>query len=264
MYIQGTQSALATRMIYVRDLLRELVVRDIKLRYKRSVLGITWAMITPLIQILIFTFLFNKVLPLNIPHYTEFVFCGVLSWTWFQSSLYLAAGSIVDNRDLVRRPGFPIAVLPVVTVATNMIHYILALPVLVVFLLRDGGTIGLVFLAIPVVMIVQFIFTLGLSYLIAAAHVLLRDTQHLLSVALTLLFYLTPVFYTIDRVPAKYLPIYQFNPMNHILQAYRDIIIAGQLPAAMPLLIVSVTSVLLLFVGYAIFRQTSDLFVEEL
>jgi lipopolysaccharide transport system permease protein len=252
------------QLTYVRDLLRELVVRDLKLRYKRSVMGITWAMINPLFQILIFTFLFNKVLPLNIPNYTEFVFCGVLSWTWFQSSLFLASSSIVDNRDLVRRPGFPTAVLPAVTVATNMIHYLLALPVLLIFLLRDGGTINLTFFALPVVMLVQFMFTLGLSYLIAAAHVTFRDTQHLLSIFLTMLFYLTPVFYTTRSVPADYQVIYQVNLMSLLVQFYRDIIVDGQLPAALPLLIVTLISVLLLAVGYSVFHRASDYFVEEL
>lgn len=252
------------RLEYVRDLLRELVVRDIKLRYKRSILGITWAMINPLIQILIFTFLFNKVLPLNIPRYTEFVFCGVLAWTWFQSSMFLAASSIVDNRDLVRRPGFPAAVLPVVTVATNMIHYLLALPVLLFFLLRDGGGLNLSALALPAVMGVQFVFTLGLCYLIAAAHVAFRDTQHLLSVLLTLMFYLTPVFYTTANVPAQYLPIYQLNPMSHLLQAYRDIIVEGRLPGGRSMLVVAALSGLLLWVGFSFFSRASDSFVEEL
>lgn len=253
-----------SRLIYVRDLLHELVVRDLKLRYKRSVLGITWALITPLIQILIFTFLFNHVLPLNIPHYTTFVFGGVLAWTWFQSSLFLAASAIVDNRDLVRRPGFPAAVLPVVTVATNLIHYVLALPVLLLFLLHDGGRISPAILALPLVMIIQFSFTLGLSYLIAAAHVTFRDTQHLLSVALTLLFYLTPVFYTTDRVPARYLPLYQLNLMSHLIQFYRAILVSGQLPAIRPLLIVSGISLLILGVGFSVFQHVRDDFVEEL
>lgn len=259
-----TASANGSVLIYVRDLLRELVVRDIKLRYKRSVLGIAWAMITPLIQIIIFTFLFNKVLPLNIPHYTEFVFSGVLAWTWFQSSLFLAASSIVDNRDLVRRPGFPTAVLPAVTVATNMIHYLLALPVLIIFLLRDGGNLSMAFLALPLVMIIQFLFTLGLSYLIAAAHVTFRDTQHLLSVALTLLFYLTPVFYAARSVPANYQFIYQLNLMSHLLQFYRDIIVDGRLPTFGPMLVVALISVGLLVVGYVVFSRASDYFVEEL
>ena len=198
------QLPVASRLIYVRDLLRELITRDLKLRYKRSVLGLLWALVTPLSQLMIFTFLFNRVLPLNIPNYTVFVFCGVLAWNWFNATLYMAAGSIVDNRDLVRRPGFPVAVLPVVTVGTNLIHYLLALPILIVFLLFDGGRITPAFAALPVLIAVQFAFILGLSYLIAAAHVTFRDTQHMLGVILMLLFYLTPVFYSADKIPEQF------------------------------------------------------------
>ncbi len=258
------QLPVASRLIYVRDLLRELITRDLKLRYKRSVLGLLWALVTPLSQLMIFTFLFNRVLPLNIPNYTVFVFCGVLAWNWFNATLYMAAGSIVDNRDLVRRPGFPVAVLPVVTVGTNLIHYLLALPILIVFLLFDGGRITPAFAALPVLIAVQFAFTLGLSYLIAAAHVTFRDTQHMLSIILMLLFYLTPVFYSADKIPEQYQLLYKLNPMAHLLTAYRDVIAGGQLPAFGPLLGVTTVSAIMLLVGFSVFQRASDKFVEEL
>lgn len=254
----------ASRLVYVRDLLRELVTRDLKLRYKRSVLGMAWAVITPLAQIVIFTFLFSRVMPLNIPNYTQFVFCGVLAWSWFQSSMFLAAVSIVDNRDLVRRPGFPVAVLPVVTVATNLVQYLLALPVLIIFLLRDGGGLHPTILALPLVLLVQFILTLGLSYIVAAAYVAFRDIQHILNVGLTLMFYLTPVFYTLDTVPEQYRGVYMLNPMAVLLQSYRDVIVVGVLPSLLPLALVAAASAVLLAVGYSFFRRASDRFVEEL
>ena len=107
------------RLIYVRDLLRELVLRDLKLRYKRSALGIGWSLLNPLAQVLVFTFLFRVVVPLGIPDYHLFVFTGVLAWSWFQQSVVAATGAITDNRELIRQPGFPAAVLPAVTVAAD-------------------------------------------------------------------------------------------------------------------------------------------------
>src|SRR5436190_23207694 len=112
------------QLVYRRDLLRELVGRDLKLRYKRSMLGMAWALINPLMQLVVFTFLFRKVVRLDIPHYSSYVFSGVLAWNWFQTSLYMGAGAIVDNRELIRRPRFPAAVLPAVTISTNLIHYL--------------------------------------------------------------------------------------------------------------------------------------------
>jgi dethiobiotin synthase len=104
---------------YVRDLLRELVLRDLKIRYKRSYLGILWSLVTPLTQVLIFSFLFIRVLPLDIPNYTAFLFVGVLAWSWFATALNSSTGSVANNAGLVRRPGFPVAVLPVLSVATS-------------------------------------------------------------------------------------------------------------------------------------------------
>ena len=127
------------RLIYMRDLLRELVGRDMKLRYKRSVLGIAWTLLNPLTQLLVFLFVFNLLLPLNIPHYSSFLFAGILVWNWFQGSLNQSTGAIVDNRELLRRPGFSAAILPIVTVTSHLIHFLLALPVLLLFLMLEGG-----------------------------------------------------------------------------------------------------------------------------
>ena len=255
---------IAAQLIYARDLLRELVSRDMKIRYKRSMLGIAWTMINPLMQILIFTFLFNRVLPLNIPHYTVFVFCGVLAWNWFQTSLYLAAGGITENRDLVRRPGFPVAVLPVVTVATNMLHFLLSLPILLVCVLIDGLPLSPAVAALPLVLLVQFGLTLGLAYLIAATHVFFRDVQHILSIGLSLLFYLTPIFYTADRVPAEYQQLYLLNPMAQLVAAYRAIFLQGIWPDGGALLGVAIFAVAMFALGYTIFVRASYRFVEEL
>src|SRR6266487_6216185 len=150
-----TQSILR-RVVYARDLLRELVARDMKLRYKRSVLGIVWSMLNPLLQLLVFYFVFGLLLPLNIPHYPSFLFTGVLVWSWFQSSLLCATGAIVDNRELIKRPGFPIAILPTVTVTSHLIHFLLAIPALLICVLLDVGHITIAVIALPIVIVLQF------------------------------------------------------------------------------------------------------------
>jgi lipopolysaccharide transport system permease protein len=252
------------RLIYLRDLLRELVVRDTKLRYKRSILGVAWSLLNPLAQLLVFTFLFRLVLRLDIPNYPSFVFTGVLAWNWFQAALVLATGAITDNRELIKRPGFPAAVLPVVTVTTNLIHFLLALPILLLFIVLGGGRLTSAVLMLPLVILLQFLLVLSLGYLVATFHVTFRDTQHLLSVFLMLLFYLTPVFYDASILPTRYQTLYNLNPMVHLISAYRTILLQGSLPDLRVLLMLGVVVGGLLWLGHAVFTRTSYCFVEEL
>lgn len=253
------------RAAYLIDLLRALVGRELKLRYKRSVLGIAWSLLVPLAQLLVFVFLSRAVLRLDIPNYPLFVFSGLLTWNWFQSSVLLATSSVTDNRTLVRRPGFPAAVLPAVTVMTGLIHYLLGLPVLLGFALATGIPLTLPLLAtLPVLILLQFGLILGLAYLLASLQVTFRDLQHLLGVTLTLLFYLTPVFYSPGNVPAPYRALLDANPLAHLLGALRTVLIDGQWPQWLPLLGLGAAVLGLLALGHAVFTRASRRFVEEL
>lgn len=259
-----TLSPQGQRLIYVRDLLRELVVRDIKLRYKRSVIGIIWSLFNPLAQLLVFNFVFSLVLPLDIPNYATFVFVGLLSWTWFSSSLFQATEAIVNNPDLIRHPGFPPAILPIVTVTTHFIHFLIALPVLFIFLLLADVQLDITLLGLPLLVALQFLFTLGLAYFLAAVHVTFRDTQHLLNISLMLAFYLTPIFYDAGVIPDRYRVLYNLNPMVHIVEAYRAMLIYAQWPHIWPLLLLALLTSVLLFTGYALFVHMSYRFAEEI
>jgi lipopolysaccharide transport system permease protein len=255
---------LGERFVYTRDVLYELVSRDLKVRYKRSVLGIVWSLLVPLAQLAVLYLVFNKLLPLNIPHYTTFLFTGILPWTWFQTSLLSGSGAIVENRDLVRQVGFPVAVLPTVTVISQLIHFLLALPILFAFLVFDGYPLTAALLALPVVIVVQGLFILSLGYIFATFQVRFRDVQYLLGIALFLLFYLTPVFYDGGGLPEGLRPYYGLNPMVHLLNAYRDIFTRGQIPALKPLLAVASVSAAILALSYTGFLRARDRFVEEM
>lgn len=252
------------RLIYVYDLLRELVARDMKLLYKRSVLGVAWTLINPLLQLAVFVFVFQVVLPVAIPRYSSFVFTGLLVWTWFQNSLFQATAVIIANRPLIRQPGFPIAILPVVITTTGLIHFLLALPVSIIFLLIDGVELKPVILFLPILQALQFALTVSLAYLLAALNVTFRDTQHTLGVVLQLFFYLTPVFYDIKNVPTAYQSIYNLNPMVHVVTAYRDVLIQGTQPNWQPLLMIAAVMAVCLPIGLQFFRRQSDRFVEQL
>lgn len=246
------------------DLLRVLVDRDMKLLYKRSALGIAWTLINPLLQLAVFSFVFRSVVPINIPQFSSFAFSGLLIWTWSQTALFQATGLITSNKALIRQPNFPTAILPVVTTMTGLIHFLLALPVLIIFLAVDGVQPSSVLFVLPLLMVIQFVLTVGFAYPLAALNVTFRDTQHTLGVLLQMLFYLTPIFYDLNSVPKEFQPFYQLNPMVPLLEAYRAILLKGTQPDWQVLLIVSLVVAVILPIGLVIFRRQSNTFVEEL
>ncbi len=260
------QNATSSRQqwVHLRDVLCVLVSRDFKLRYKRSVMGIAWSLLVPLAQLWVFYVVFHTILPLNIPNFTSFLFIGILPWNWFQTALLMSSGALVDNRDLVKQVGFPVAILPVVAVLSQAIHFLLSLPILAAFLWFDGFRPSLALISFPLVVLVQFVLTLSLSYVFATIQVKFRDIQHLLGIVLFLMFYVTPIFYDSSAIPADIQPLYRANPLVYLIDAYRAILMRGQFPASPALLVVLGSSALILMVGYAIFMRARNRFVEEL
>jgi lipopolysaccharide transport system permease protein len=251
------------QLIYWRDLLRELVGRDLKSRYQGSALGIFWSLLNPLLQLLVFHFIFRTVLRLDIPRFSSFAFSAMLAWNWFQASLLDASGSMLNSRELVKRPGFPVAILPLVAVTTHFIYYLLALPILMVFLIMGGSPLTPTTLVLPAVLAVQFVLTLGLGYLTAIANVMFRDAHYLLGLLLQLCFFLTPVFYDASAVPPRYQTFYLLNPMAQLVIAYRGILMEARAPDWRSLLILLLLAGGLLGLGLVLFKRTSYRFAEE-
>ncbi len=252
------------QLVYLRDLLHELVIRDMKVRYKHSILGFVWSLLNPLLHMLVFYFIFRLVLSINVPRYSAYVFSGLLVYDWFQNSLFQAADAITGNAELIRRPGFPVVLLPIVTVITNLLHFLLALPALIPLLLIEGGAPGKTILALPIVVLLQFVLTLGLAYLVAGVNVSFRDVQYLLSVLLRLFFFLTPIFYDSAKIPERFLPFYRLNPLVPLVTAYRAVLIEGTQPDWLALLVACLLAVGFLYIGYNVFMRLKYRFVEEL
>ncbi len=251
-------------LIYQRDLMRELVLREMRMQYKHSFMGFTWSLLNPLMHLLVFYFIFRVVLTLDMDRFSSQVFIGLLSWEWLQGGLTQAANVITGNRELVRRPGFNLAILPIVTNVTRMVNFLFSLPILLVILLIENANLGPQLLLLPILMALQFFLILGFSYLVASTNVLFRDTQHLLNVILRLFFFLTPIFYDASLLPDRFGNLYRLNPMVSILEAYRAILI-GDRPLDWGTLIwPALLSLFICVIGYAIFRRVNYRFIEEL
>lgn len=248
---------------YFYDAIITLVGRELRIRYKGSLLGVLWAVLSPLGTVVILQVLFTRILPLNIPNYAAFVYSGLLPWVWFQSAVQSGAAALLDNRDLVRRPFFPRPVLPAVVTSTHFLLYLLALPVLIALLLFDGIALTPYLLLLPVIWLVLVVFILACTILVAALGVLIRDVRHLLDVGMLLWFYLTPIFYDLQQVDQSRARWFALNPMTAPVEAHRAITLYGQAPDWDALGITAALGVVLLIVSLVIFRLLEDAFVEE-
>ena len=252
------------QLAQLRDVVLVLVSRQIKGRYKNTVVGFAWSLISPLLYLLVFYVVFKIAFAVTIPFFATFVFTGVLAWMWVQSALNESVNSITSNAALVSQPGFPTATLPLVAVATQLVNFLIALPALFLIAWIEGAGINALVLLMPLIIGAQFLLILSLAYFVAALNVSLRDTQYALPVLLQLGYYVTPIFYDAANVPAAYRLFLEINPMYHIISGYRALVVTGALPDLMRALYVVAGSSALLFVTRAYFIKASARFLEEL
>ena len=252
-----------------RVLIQSLVSRELKARYRGSALGFLWSFIHPLMLLGVYTFVFTYIFtPMRAEAsgqpYALFLFCGLLPWTWFSSSLSEAVNSLVLGGNLIKKLIFPAEILPVVSVISNMINFLLSLPIYIVFWLIFKGE-GLTWhvLELPLVMAVQFVLTLGFGLFLAAIAVHYRDARDLLTNVLTLWFFASPVIYSRSFIPTNLLWMINLNPMTHILDGYHQVIFEGGLIPWRRLGVTALVSLGVLLVGYLFFDRLRDSFPEE-
>ncbi len=267
-------------LVTYRELIRNLVIRDLKVRYKKSVLGFLWSLANPLLMMLVFTVVFTIMIPNNtIQKFPIFVLCALLPWNWFSTSIMGSIQSIVSNANLVKKVYFPREVLPLSAVLSNMVNFLLALVVLFGMILVFQIPITMWAALLPVVIFTQFLFTLGLGFILSTLNVFYRDTGVIMDVFLLAWFFLTPIFYPIDILPTQRvvlglnLDIHRLvrwvNPMASLIDTYR-LILYGTPDGAPPgqpafdfLLRTLVTALVVLAIGYLVFVRYSRVFGEE-
>ena len=266
-------------LIAYRDLVLQLVVRDLKVRYKGSVLGFFWSLLNPLVQVATITIVIKFVLRTHIPNYSAYVLAAFLPWMCFQMSALDASDSISKHQDLVKKVYFPREVLPISLTLSNMVHLVLAYAVFFVYLVTiPRAPIYATTLLLPVLMVIQLFLNLGVAFFVSCLNVFYEDTKYIISVLLQVLFYLTPVMYLSEQVyralPAAHretlFTIYQLNPLNMLAIAYRKVLlhpygnvgIVDQPLNWLFLGIAAAVSVLLAAVGYRFFNRRKWIFAE--
>lgn len=275
MIAQITNLSNDLRELYTyRDLLANLVLRDLKVRYKNSVLGFLWSLINPLLMMIVFTAVFTVMIPSgNVEHFPAFVLIGLLPWNWFSMSVVGGLDSVVSHADLVRKVYFPHEVLPISLVLSNLVNFLLSLLVLFPLLYLSGIRVTVWVLLLPVIVVTQLFFTIGLTFILGTINVFYRDMRVIMEVVMLAWFFLTPVFYPIEILPHKQVVLgmtinvwswtFYLNPMASLVAAYREVLYKGIPPAGDFFLRTFFTAVAFLVVGYAVFRRFSPRFSEE-
>jgi ABC-type polysaccharide/polyol phosphate export permease len=249
-----------------RLLIQSLVARELKARYRGSVLGFLWSFINPLLQLLTYGLVFTVILPGRrspaIEPYLLFFFCGILPWTWLQSSLAEASGVLISGGNLIKKVLFPAEVLPVVTVLTNLAHFLLGMPALLVFLIlyRRLTWSALLF---PLPLLVQLVFTSGLALLLSALTVHFRDIQSILTHVLHLWFFCSPVLYFYGDLGGWVRMLLRLNPMTHLLVCYQQMLFHGGFDHWPGLAACAGVSVLCYALGAFLFDRLRDTLAEE-
>ncbi|MDQ2773894.1 MAG: ABC transporter permease [Acidobacteriota bacterium] len=244
-----------------RELIWALAIKDLTIRYKRSVLGFLWALLNPMLLMIVLTVVFSKIMPIAIAHYPVFLLSTLVPWTFFAQSLTYAVESIVGNADLIKKVAVPKVVFPVAAVLSNLVNLLLSLiPLaLIVLVLRHPFHWTWIFLPIPILALA--IFTMGFSFFFASANVFYRDIAHVVQIVIQLWFYVTPIIYTLDVFSAQYRWMFKLNPVIYVLNDFRMFVYYGQMPSLLSVCGSFLCAFVAFFIGYSAFRKHQAEFV---
>lgn len=246
-----------------RSLVAALIVRHLNARYRGSLLGFIWSFLNPLCLIAVYALVFKYYIRFDkVEHYTLFLFAGLLPWIWFSSALIESTSSISSGGSLISKALFPPHILPVVAVFTNLINFLLALPLLFLFMLFSGVYPGLSLLTLPVVIFVEMVFLVGLGLGFSALNVHYRDVQHVLGNFITFWFFLCPIIYPLESIPEKFKFTLLLNPVALFTQMYHGILLDNAFPSIKFLAFTTAIAVLTLLIGNFIFNRYREEFAE--
>jgi len=258
-HARGSGRRLAHRI----DVAVHLVRTELATRHRGSVLGWVWALGPPLLQLVATYFLFTRVIPLDVPDYPVFLLVGILAWNWFARSLGEGVTSLEQRRELVLRPGFATEVLPLASVLVALVDYLIALPVLFVALAFTTG-LDPEAAFLPVLLAIQLLYCAGFALVVAPLQVFLRDVRQVVTLFVSVGFWLTPIFYRRAQVPDSLTWLYDVNPMAHLIGAQRQILMGGELPSLRVIAVVGLAGIVVVAAGAAVFASCRHAVPEHL
>jgi lipopolysaccharide transport system permease protein len=257
--------ARAQEVISYRSLVRNLVTKDLKVRYKSSFLGFLWSLINPLLMMVVYTIFFTKIIPAGIPHFEVYILTGLLPWNWCSRSLSACATSLIDNSSIINKVYFPRLLLPVSVVASEAINFLLSLPALLLLMVIFHVSFTPWLAYLPVLFVIEGVLLVGLGLFLSALNVIFRDTGVILEVVLMAWFFLTPIFYDIGQISPSAAPwVYRLNPMASIIAQYRTILYREGSPDPLFDVRAGLSALIIFMVGYAFFASLNRRLGEHL
>ena len=247
-----------------REMIWMLVRRDLRGRYKSSVLGFLWTFLNPLLQLGVYTIVFSVIMRNNIEKYYLFLFVGLIPWMFFSTSVQGGTTCVLAQKDMVTKIHFPRQVLPIAHVTTCFVNMLLCfVVVLTVCAFGLGLNLAVLPFLIPI-MLTEYLLALGLCFIVSGATVFFRDLEHIMGILVMLWQFLTPVMYSVEQVPEEIRGIFMINPMTSIIMCYRDILYYKQVPQLSNLLLALGLGLLFLLLGWFLFDKLQRHFAEEL
>jgi len=248
-----------------RELLYQMTLRDLLVRYKQSVMGFGWAIFMPLVNTVVFSVIFTQVATLDelgIP-YVVYAYTGLLFWNFFASSLRFAVNSLSSNAVLVTKVYFPREIFPFSAILVCLVDMLVGASILVGLMLYYRIPVGLPLLFVPVLLIIQIVFTAGIALIVAMANLFLRDVKYIFEMVLTVWMFATSVVYPVDRIAGALGELLRLNPMSPIIDGYRSVILRGEMPALGPLALAAGLALVTLVVGWVVFHRAEYQFAEN-
>ena len=247
-----------------REMVYNLVKKDLRGRYKGSVLGFLWTFINPLLQLAVYTMVFSTIMRVNVDKFYMYLFIALIPWIFFTTSILGGTISIIQNKDLIKKIYFPRIVIPISTVLATFMNMVFSMIVVILTLFISGIGISYYILLLPLIMILEFFLVLGMVFLFSSLNVFFRDIEYILSIIMMVWFYMTPIVYTVEMIPEKYKALFYLNPMTNIVIFYRDILFYKRMPSFGFIGGVFLYSMAMIVIGFFVFQKLQKNFVEEL
>jgi ABC-type polysaccharide/polyol phosphate export permease len=252
------------RILSYKDLVKNLVSRDFKTRYKRSYLGILWSLLNPLLVIMVYTLAFDYIMKIQVKSFPMFFMCGYLPWSYLAASLSLSLTSLSDSGYLIKAVYFPREILPLSTVLSCLIHFLITFIFVFPLLILFGYFPKWAVFSLLLIIFLQSVFVFGLSLFLSSVHVFFRDLRYILDVILMAWFWLTPIAYTASLIPERFLFFYKLNPMTLFVMAYREVLLDGVLPIPKYWMAILLSTAGSLALGYLAFLGIRKRLAEEI